>query len=193
MTKIKSKHLLLINFISLLVIPIFLIIFSGTGVDSMLRNVYGYQSNENMSAVPHRFSNSPVITDEVIRGFVKKGVISALSFERNNLEQQEKNAKKYFSTLGWESFWTSYKPVQDELILNQDVIRLTAVINDLPIILGFRSFGGQKFWRFHLSGNYQAIGEGGTDNLPFTAILELSQTASHENIRGIAIDRMEIR
>lgn len=193
MQKIKIKHLLLINFLVLLLTPFVMFFFANYGVDSMLKNIYGYKESIESRTVPHRFSKSPIITDEVIRDFIKKAIVNTLSFEANKLAEQESTARPFFSDSGWASFWGEYKITQNNLINNEDMIRMTAVVNQSPLILGFRSFGEKKYWRFYLDGNYQAVGKGGEENRPFTAILELSQTASHENIKGIAIDRMDIR
>lgn len=193
MQKNNLKKMLYLNFIILGTFPLIMYFFSGLGLNSMLEDVYGYKDDTMSSAVAHRFSQYPIITDEVIRGFVKKAVVNSISFEINDLKGQEESAKSYFSSIGWKSFWGSYKTNQESLIKNDGVIRIIAVINQDPLIIGFREARGKKYWKFYLDGNYQSIGKGGSVNNPFKAILELSQTSSSENIRGIAIDRMDIR
>lgn len=193
MKKNKSLNIFYFNLFLVFIIPIIFYVFSNYGVDSMLKNVYGYKAYDKERATAHIFSKTPIVTDSIVRKFLKKATVNTLSFEINDLEGQEKSARVFFSKVGWASFWESYKITQDNLINIDDIIRITAVINQDPLLMGYKEYRGVKYWKFYLDGNYQAIGKGGTENKTFKAILEVSQTSSSENIKGIAIDRMDIR
>jgi hypothetical protein len=190
----KEQNMFYVTLATVLVLPILLYVLTSFGLDKMTPKTYNYKDHNTGSFEKKKITLYPITTDEIVRDFVVKAAVSSLSFEIGaELKNQEKNAQHYFSDKGWSSYWPTYKQTRDLLIVEQDLISVTAIVTETPLLMGVRSFAGVKSWKFYVEGIYQAIGRGGIENNNYIAVVILSQKNSAENISGMAIDSFELR
>lgn len=187
-----------IYYLNLLILLLFLILstliinFSVKNSEQVNYNAVIQENEIHLKSETKKLSENSVTTDSVVSNFVKAAVIESLSFEITKINEQLSVAKKFYTDNGWLSYNATINETLKNLI-QEDMITMSTIVEKDPILMNTKNFAGISFWKFYTKATIRFVGKGGTTNQEYNVIIILSQKKDGKNIRGLAIDRFEIK
>ena len=167
--------------------------FSVVIVPRLIPQEYHYITYMENEVGAMKFSDDEISTDEAVKKFLKRALISITSFDINKTKESDEYSKTFFSDNGWNSFIDEFEVRRKELILQGGLITMSSIILRDPILMNYMEGDGFKMWKFSTSITVKSVGKGGRVVNDFNAVTVLSQITDPKHASAIAIDFLEIR